>query len=131
MLHRNKLENSRVEFKSHRISYSLMFIPVHDGSGGVVEMNGTQENLYVHFGDFDLAGINIFLTEFHRYLGSRSSFLIPADIESRIVKGSVERYDAQYARFHNLSTDIPELQTLIGLINRHHRCYDQEGYILG
>ena len=28
-------------------------------------------NLYVHFGDFDLAGIHIYLTEFYRHLGDR------------------------------------------------------------
>ena len=37
-------------------------------------------NRYVHFGDFDHAGINIFLTEFHAHLGARSSFLIPQGI---------------------------------------------------
>lgn len=28
-------------------------------------------NRYIHFGDFDLAGINIFLTEYNAYLGER------------------------------------------------------------
>lgn len=41
-------------------------------------------NSYVHFGDFDIYGIQIFLTEFQKYLGERSSFLIPVDIEERL-----------------------------------------------
>lgn len=74
---------------------------------------------------FDLAGINIFLTEFYVHLGMRSSFLIPEDIEMRLCyNGSKERYDSQYQRFHNLRTDIPLLQSLIDLINKYHRCYD-------
>ena len=87
-------------------------------------------NRYVHFGDFDLAGIHIFLTEFHTYLGARSSFIIPQDIEERLAKGSLERYNDQYARYNRISSDITEVQSLIDLINKYHRCYDQEGYIL-
>ena len=87
-------------------------------------------NKYVHFGDFDLAGINIFLTEFYKYLGNRSEFLIPSDIEKRLAKGSPVRYNKQYGNYHTLSTDIQYLQFLIDLINKYHRGYDQEGYIM-
>ena len=87
-------------------------------------------NKYVHFGDFDLAGINIFLTEFYKYLGNRSEFLIPSDIEKRLAKGSPVRYNKQYGKYHTLSTDIQYLQFLIDLINKYHRGYDQEGYIM-
>ena len=45
------------------------------------------------------------------------------------MNGSFERYNVQYLKFKNLSTDIPSLQQLIDLINRFHRGYDQEGYI--
>lgn len=86
-------------------------------------------NSYIHFGDFDLAGINIFLTEFHAHLGDRSTFLIPSDIEERLTNGSTERYNDQYPKFKRLSTDIPEIQHLIDTINRCHKCYDHEGYI--
>ena len=86
-------------------------------------------NRYIHFGDFDLAGINIFLTEFNSYLGNRSSFLIPLDIEERLAKGSKERYNDQYQKFKSINSNIPDIQHLIDLINKYHRCYDQEGYI--
>ena len=87
-------------------------------------------NRYVHFGDFDLAGIHIFLTEFRQYLGDRASLLVPADIEQRLERGSAERYRDQYLRFRKLTTDIPSVQRLIDLINLYHRGYDQEGYII-
>ena len=86
-------------------------------------------NKYVHFGDFDLAGIHIFLTEFHKHLGDRSTYLIPSDIEQRLVKGSLSRYNEQYNKYHTLQCDIPSLQSLIDMINKHRRGYDQEGYI--
>ena len=75
-------------------------------------------NRYIHFGDFDLAGIHIFLTEFHVHLGERSSFLIPQDIEERIAKGSLERYNDQYARYSRITSDIEEIQALIDLFNK-------------
>ena len=86
-------------------------------------------NRYIHFGDFDLAGINIFLTEYNAYLGDRSSFLIPSDIERRLAKGTIERYNDQYQKYKNVNSNIPEIQHLIDVINRYHRCYDQEGYV--
>ena len=86
-------------------------------------------NKYVHFGDFDLAGIHIFLTEFYKYLGNRSEFLVPSDIEQRLAKGSPVRYNKQHGKYCALRTDIQYLQLLIDLINKYHRGYDQEGYI--
>lgn len=86
-------------------------------------------NTYIHFGDFDLAGINIYLTEFKKHIESRSFFLIPNDIEARIAKGSSRRYNDQYPKFHNISSSDSDIQRLIDIINKYHKCYDQEGYI--
>lgn len=86
-------------------------------------------NRYIHFGDFDLAGINIFLTEYNVYLGDRSSLLIPSDIERRLATGTIGRYNDQYQKYKGIKSNIPEIQHLIDIINRYHRCYDQEGYI--
>lgn len=107
----------------------ILFVSRYPQSSDLRSWLQTVSNQYVHFGDFDLAGINIFLTEFHKYLGERAVFLIPQDIEGRLQHGSSERYNAQYQRFKNLSSDIPSLQRLINIINKYHRCYDQEGYI--
>lgn len=107
----------------------LLFVSRYPQSTDLRSWLETIPNQYTHFGDFDLAGIHIFLSEFHKYLGNRASFLIPSDIEIRLMNGSLERYNVQYLKFKNLSTDIPSLQQLIDLINRFHRGYDQEGYI--
>lgn len=107
----------------------ILFVSRYPQSSDLRSWLQTVSNQYVHFGDFDLAGINIFLTEFHKYLGERAVFFIPQDIEGRLLHGSSERYNAQYQRFKNLSSDIPSLQRLINIINKYHRCYDQEGYI--
>ena len=107
----------------------LLFVSRYPQSTDLRSWLQTIPNRYIHFGDFDLAGINIFLTEFFAYLGARSSFFIPQDIEERIAKGSLERYNDQYVRYNRITSDSKELQDLIDVINKYHRCYDQEGYI--
>ena len=107
----------------------LLFVSRYPQSSDLRSWLQAIPNAYVHFGDFDLAGIHIFLTEFHQFLGERSSFLIPRDIEERLRKGSLERYREQYPKFKNLSSDISSLQRLIELIHQYRRGYDQEGYI--
>lgn len=87
-------------------------------------------NEYLHFGDFDLAGMQIFETEFHKFLGNRASFFIPFDIETRLSNGSSERYNTQYAKLKNYAPQDTRLLPLWEMINRYHRCYDQEGYII-
>lgn len=110
----------------------LLFVSRYPQSTDLHSWLRSIPNRYIHFGDFDLAGISIFLTEFHCCLGNRSSFFIPNDIEERLRNGSADRYNSQYVRFHNLRcNDVPELQSLVDLINKYHRCYDQEGYIEG
>lgn len=87
-------------------------------------------NLYVHFGDFDLAGIHIYLTEFYRHLGDRASFYVPDDIEVRLESsGSRERYNTQFQRFGKMEVTDTRVLPLIQLIHRYQRGYDQEGYI--
>ena len=130
------MENFRMIRKQRRLFESelgdkpLLFVSRYPQSTDLCQWLQTIPNRYIHFGDFDLAGINIFLTEFQKHLGDRASFLIPSDIEQRLSQGSSIRYNAQYGRFHTLHCSDKNLQLLIGLINKYHRCYDQEGYIV-
>lgn len=114
---------------SHGFGPRLLFVSRYPQSDDLRSWLQIIPNRYVHFGDFDLEGIEIFLTSFHRYLGERASFLIPDDIGKRLASGSTLRYNMQYASTRNVSTDILELQRLIAMIHHYHRCFDQEGYI--
>lgn len=124
MVHRQ-----RALFESQVGSGRLLFVSRYPQSIDLRSWLQGIPNRYVHFGDFDLAGIHIFLTEFEPFVGARASFLIPSDIDERLRGGSMERFNSQFARFRHLRSDRPDLQALIELILRHHRCYDQEGYI--
>ncbi len=123
------IRQQRVLFEQCIGAERLLFVSRYPQSTDLRLWLQSIPNRYVHFGDFDLAGINIFLSEFHAYLGQRASFLIPSDIERRLAKGSIERYNDQYARFKCITSHLKEIQSLIDLINKYHRCYDQEGYI--
>ena len=123
------IRQQRKLFESILGDKQLLFVSRYPQSTDLRSWLLTIPNKYVHFGDFDLAGIHIFLKEFHKYLGGRSTYLIPSDIEQRLKKGSQDRYNNQYGKYHTLLCDIPHLQSLIDLINQYHRGYDQEGYI--
>ena len=116
--------------QSHEFSNRVLFVSRYPQSTDLRRWLCSIPNHYLHFGDFDLAGIHIFLSEFQQYLGKeRSSYLIPDDIESRLKSGSKKRYDEQYCRFRDIQSDSYELQQLINIIHRERKAYDQEGYI--
>lgn len=116
--------------QAHDLSTRVLFVSRYPQSTDLRRWLCAIPNHYLHFGDFDLAGINIFLVDFQQYLGKgRSSYLIPDDVESRLKLGSRKRYDEQYNRFKSIRSEVPELQQLIDLINRERKAYDQEGYI--
>ena len=116
--------------RSHGFSNKVLFVSRYPQSTDLRRWLCIIPNHYLHFGDFDLAGISIFLFEFQQYVGKeRSSFLIPDDIESRLKSGSGKRYDEQYCRFKDIQSDVRELQQLIELIHHERKAFDQEGYI--
>lgn len=124
------IRKQRTLFESVLGDKPLLFVSRYPQSTDLRQWLQTIPNHYIHFGDFDLAGINIFLTEFQKYLGDRASFLIPSDIEQRLSQGSSVRYNAQYSKFHGFHCLDKNLQSLVDLINKYRRCYDQEGYIV-
>ena len=116
--------------QTHGLSNTVLFVSRYPQSTDLRKWLSTISNHYLHFGDFDLAGINIFLSEFQQFIGNdRSSYLIPDDIESKLKSGSRKRYDEQLCHFNHLQSDNSELQRLINLIHYERKAYDQEGYI--
>lgn len=107
----------------------VLFVCRYPQSGDLIRWLQSIPNRYVHFGDFDLAGVFIFQNEFFNKLGERASFLIPADIKQRLKTGSRERYDAQIQRYSHMKVTDERLRPIIDLIKKYRRGYDQEGYI--
>ena len=89
-------------------------------------------NNYLHFGDFDFAGIGIFLHEFKKHLGNKASFYTPDNIDELIIKaGSKKRYDEQKISFDIKSITEENLLSLINTLHRYKKGLDQEMLING
>lgn len=87
-------------------------------------------NKYVHFGDFDFAGIGIYFNEFNKHLYPKSQFFVPDNIDSIIKKsGSKKRYDEQIINFDFNKIKQDNLLQLIDTIHKHKRGLDQEFFI--
>jgi len=84
-------------------------------------------NHYLHFGDFDFAGIGIYLNEFKKYLPKKASFFIPENIENLISEnGNKSRYDQQKINFVVETIQEENLLQLINVIHKHKKGLDQE-----
>jgi hypothetical protein len=84
-------------------------------------------NNYLHFGDFDFAGIAIYLNEFKKHLGGRTTFFVPENIDKLIAdNGNKKRYDEQKINFEVKSIQEVNLVQLINMIHKYRKGLDQE-----
>ena len=87
-------------------------------------------NKYIHFGDFDLAGIGIYLNEYKKHLSDKATFFIPENIDVLISEnGSKERYNKQKVNFGRITIEEEKLIDLIKLIHKNKKGLDQERLI--
>ncbi len=88
-------------------------------------------NRYLHYGDFDFAGIGIYLNEYKKHLNERASFFIPSKIEAYLKSeyASRERYDNQKINFNVSNIEEPKLKNLVRVIERERKGLDQEFFI--
>jgi hypothetical protein len=88
-------------------------------------------NKYLHFGDFDFAGIGIYLNEFKKYLNYKSSFFVPENINELISEfGNRTLYNSQKAHFQMEQIKDENLLKLIEMIHQNRKGLEQEILIL-
>jgi len=99
-----------------------------NNSKDLIKWLTTIPNDYLHFGDFDLAGINIYVNEFKKYVGNKSSFYIPENIKELLNNyGNKDRYNNQSEAFDKkIISEEPALLELIQLIHNSKKGLDQE-----
>ena len=86
-------------------------------------------NMYLHFGDFDFEGINIYYNEFEKHLKKRATFFVPDNIEDMLrMYGNRELYDRQFSRAITNITD-ERIFRLVSLMHKHKKCLEQEVFI--
>ena len=84
-------------------------------------------NNYLHFGDFDFAGIGIYLNGYKKYISEKATFFIPNEIENLIIQfGNKIRYEKQIINFKSEKVTEPKLDELIKLLHRYKKGLDQE-----
>jgi len=98
----------------------------------MLEWIGGLENEYIHFGDYDLAGINIYLNKIVPRLtkSKKYSMFIPDNIKYMIKEhGDLELYEKQ-KQYNNLISNDVKINVLIQLIRDNKKSLEQEGIYL-
>lgn len=106
----------------------ILFVSRYPQSGDMVRWLQGITNRYVHFGDFDFSGINIYLNEFRSRLGTRASFFVPDGIDKLLqAYGNRDLYDQQlsYAPPRSSLQEL-ELERLWDLISAEKKGLEQE-----
>lgn len=75
-------------------------------------------NRYLHFGDLDLGGVNIYLNEYRRILGDRAAFLLPYGYEEMLRHGD----NALYIDQVDLHPDVSLDNAVAPLVDAIRRC---------
>jgi hypothetical protein len=84
-------------------------------------------NPYLHFGDFDFAGIGIYLNEYKKYLGDRAKFFIPENIACLISRyGNKDLYDRQKMNYNKKEITETKLLELLETIDSLKKGLEQE-----
>lgn len=109
----------------------ILFVSRYPQSSDLIAWLQSIPNSYLHFGDFDFAGIQIFQNEYQKYLNDRAELFIPDSIEMMLDKyGNKNLYDIQY-NTNNLNdfTKESRIETLISLFHKYKKCLEQEVFI--
>ena len=128
-------ENFRyIERQQRLFSFAkVLFVSRYPQSGDLLKWLQQLPNRYVHFGDFDFSGINIYLHEFKKHLGPRAEFFVPDNIAELLrTYGSRELYQRQLntAPQRDLLPE-PVLKILLDLLCTEKKGLEQEVLIEG
>lgn len=108
-----------------------LFVCRYPYSSDLVKWLQQIPNPFLYFGDYDFAGIQIFLNEYWKYIPGRAHYFIPDGLEEMMARyGNRMLYDRQAPL--QLSGDHPavsHLQPLIDLIHRYKKGLEQEIFV--
>jgi hypothetical protein len=84
-------------------------------------------NNYLHFGDFDIAGLNIYLNEYKKHLGEKTQYFLPENIDELILtKGNRDLYNKQKIQFDEEIVDEENILNLLELLRKYKKGLEQE-----
>ncbi|RYG04241.1 MAG: hypothetical protein EOO02_06565 [Chitinophagaceae bacterium] len=107
-----------------------VFVCRYPYSSDLVNWLVSIPNDYLHFGDFDFAGISIFQKEYYRLLGDKAKLFIPADTEQLLIKhGNRELYLKQGDIAGKLEVGDPQITALLQMFHKYKKVLEQEVFI--
>jgi len=106
-----------------------LFVSRYPQSKDLVRWLQAIPNNYLHFGDFDFAGLNIYFNEYKKHLQNKATFFLPPDIEQLLsTKGNRDNYNNQTIQFERKEVKEENVLTLLKLIEKYKKGLEQEIY---
>jgi len=108
-----------------------LFVSRYPQSNDLVKWLKAIPNPYLHFGDLDFEGINIYLHEYKSQLGERGVFFIPEQTEEFLLKfGNRALFNKQLSSAADKTTIAEKpLRELVELLHLHKKVLEQEVFI--
>ena len=122
-------ENFRYIQKQRKFFENIqpLFVSRYPQNGDLVKWLVSIPNDYLHFGDFDFAGLNIYWNEYKKHLQGKAQFFIPANIEEFVSNyGNRENYNKQTIQFDRKKVDEQNILTLLLIIEKYKKGLEQE-----
>lgn len=122
-------ENFRYIKKQEKLFENIqpLFVSRYPQTKDLVKWLKAIPNNYLHFGDFDFAGINIYINEFKKHLNERTNFFLPPNIEELLSsRGNRDNYDNQTIQFNRNEIQEDNVKALILLIEKYKKGLEQE-----
>lgn len=86
-----------------------------------------QPNNYVHYGDFDFAGIHIYQSQYKKYVNGDSRYLVPPNLLPLFRQfGKQKLYDSQLNLQNLIQANEPGIHELLQIIRSEHKGLEQE-----
>lgn len=104
-----------------------LFVSRYPQNSDLVRWLVSIPNDYLHFGDFDFAGLNIYCNEYKKHLKAKARFFLPPGIERLLSdRGNRDNYNNQTLQFEPNLINEDNVLILLKLIEKYRKGLEQE-----
>lgn len=133
------IENAENFYEIKKLNYLFthiqpLFASRYPQSHDLIKWLSRIANPYLHFGDLDFAGIQIYQNEFKKHLGNKATFFLPDQTEELLQQyGNRNLFNKQF-KLNRISPDHfqePGLMKLWDMMMKYKKVLEQEIFIAG